>query len=124
MTKTQSTDMSFGVWDSYGDILWDWKGLSSCMLEACSSHGDALWIWTCCGKWDHICQMGQGTGLVQTYCRQSQGHAMSGELQLSGMPAVPDSLRAVGLASDASGDVGHVLGMQGCIPGWWTMVAR
>ena len=60
--------------------------------------------------------------MVQTRRWRSWGRAMSGELQLGGMPAVLDGLGAVRLASDASGDVRRVLGMQGCIPGQWTMV--
>ena len=47
---------------------------------------------------------------------------MSGELQLGSMLAIPDGLGAVRLVSDASRDIRHVLGMQGCVPGWWTMV--
>ena len=73
-------------------------------------------LWTCLVDGSRMCLM------VRTHCWRSQGSVISGDLQLSSMLAVPDGLGAIGLASDASGDVRHMLGMQGCILGWWTMV--
>ena len=73
-------------------------------------------LWTRLVDGSRMCPM------VWTHHWRSWGRAMSGELRLSGMPAVPDGLGAIRLASNASGDVRCTLGTQGCVPGWWTMV--
>ena len=72
--------------------------------------------------WTHLVDRSRMCLMVWTHHWGSREYTMSGELRLSGMLAIPDVLGAVRLASDASEDVSHVLGMQGCIRMWWTMV--